>query len=565
MSKYDFIDNINREEQIKNIRLAEYQAYMEEIKDGYLSLHPDKYGCYSKFVRDFATDDLLDDFPHIMHEFLKVEFGNIDKYTEISYWQMVRGTIAPHMELFCQSKNIMFSAYKQGNIFAKKCWINIFREYFEVYNRKLAGKKSVDFKYLHSMIKDIESDDEYFIEMAGLLTMSEIMGIEINEDCSYAYYALNQVHDKDVDLSNNVASEYELSKESISKACEWADRLADENPAPEDWYDTKKRGYRPLRYSSEISQLIMKMNRFGSDYPMVANYEKCLSPMTALVYTKALLNENHPNVEYKDSEIMSMAPIAMISDSFAEAMLQTFHYIDILFGLNEVVAEGTNRQYYESSLKKGIVPEARLNSSERIESIERDNNKESEIDIIANSDSTEVENELLQEIERLRLILHKKDAQYEYLKRLYNEKENSSKQLVNLSEQYQTEHLELVELRRHLYMLSEEDLEDQEYDLQETINRLHDYKVTVIGGHSNWVQKLKGMLPGWTFIKPQVSDVINEKNILNTDYVYFFTDFLSHSTYYRYMNVVRKNNLKFGYIHSVNTESNIIQFGKDLL
>ena len=61
MSKYDFIDNINREEQIKNIRLAEYQAYMEEIKDGYLSLHPDKYGCYSKFVRDFATDDLLDD------------------------------------------------------------------------------------------------------------------------------------------------------------------------------------------------------------------------------------------------------------------------------------------------------------------------------------------------------------------------------------------------------------------------------------------------------------------------------------------------------------------------
>ena len=563
MSKYDFIDNINREEQIKNIRLAEYQAYMEEIKDGYLSLHPDKYGCYSKFVRDFATDDLLDDFPHIMHEFLKVEFGNIDKYTEISYWQMVRGTIAPHIELFCQSKNIMFSAYKQGNIFAKKCWINIFREYFEVYNRKLAGKKSVDFKYLHSMIKDIESDDEYFIEMAGLLTMSEIMGIEINEDCSYAYYALNQVNDKNVDLSNNVASEYELSKESISKACEWVDKLANENPIPENWYDTKKRGYRPLRYSNEIAQLIMQMNRFGSYYPTVANYEKCLSPMTSLVYTKALLIENHPNVEYKDSEIMSMAPVAMVTDSFAEAILQTFHYMDIMFGMDEVVAEGTDRNYYKSSLKNGIIPEIKTDNNENKKSTEEEEHVLINVD--TKLESAEIHKELLQEIERLRLVIHKKDSQYEYLKRLYNEKESSKKQFDNLNEQYQTEHIELVELRRHLYMLSEEDIESQACDLQEMVNKLQDYKVTVIGGHSNWTQKLKSILPGWTFIKPQVSDVINEKNILNVDFVYFFTDFLSHSTYYRYMNFIRKNNLKFGYVHSVNPEANIIQFCRDLL
>ena len=41
------------------------------------------------------------------------------------------------------------------------------------------------------------------------------------------------------------------------------------------------------------------------------------------------------------------------------------------------------------------------------------------------------------------------------------------------------------------------------------------------------------------------------------DYVFFFSDTISHSTYYRYLNVLRERKISFGYIHGVNIENNI--------
>ena len=37
----------------------------------------------------------------------------------------------------------------------------------------------------------------------------------------------------------------------------------------------------------------------------------------------------------------------------------------------------------------------------------------------------------------------------------------------------------------------------------------------------------------------------------------FFSDTISHSTYYRYLNVLRERKINFGYIHGVNIENNI--------
>ena len=52
--------------------------------------------------------------------------------------------------------------------------------------------------------------------------------------------------------------------------------------------------------------------------------------------------------------------------------------------------------------------------------------------------------------------------------------------------------------------------------------------------------------------------------VVNADKVYFFTDIISHSKYYKYMNVVREKKADFGYIHGVNIEKNIRDIYKDL-
>lgn len=48
------------------------------------------------------------------------------------------------------------------------------------------------------------------------------------------------------------------------------------------------------------------------------------------------------------------------------------------------------------------------------------------------------------------------------------------------------------------------------------------------------------------------------------DNVYFFTDTISHSTYFKYMNVVKEHGVDFGYIHGVNIENNMRQMYREL-
>ena len=56
---------------------------------------------------------------------------------------------------------------------------------------------------------------------------------------------------------------------------------------------------------------------------------------------------------------------------------------------------------------------------------------------------------------------------------------------------------------------------------------------------------------------PEASGSTDVSIVDKADYVYFFTDTISHSTYHQFMNVIRERKINFGYIHGVNIEKNI--------
>ena len=64
---------------------------------------------------------------------------------------------------------------------------------------------------------------------------------------------------------------------------------------------------------------------------------------------------------------------------------------------------------------------------------------------------------------------------------------------------------------------------------------------------------------------PGVSGAIESSVVHNADYVYFFTDILTHSTYNRYIKELRKRKISFGYIHSVNIDANICKIYRDVV
>lgn len=89
-------------------------------------------------------------------------------------------------------------------------------------------------------------------------------------------------------------------------------------------------------------------------------------------------------------------------------------------------------------------------------------------------------------------------------------------------------------------------------------------KVTIVGGHINWVQKMKKLFPNWTYISPNVSVSNDSRWIVGSDFVYFFTDTLSHSVYNSFIQVVRDKDVAFGYIHGVNIEANVKQMWEEV-
>ena len=66
-------------------------------------------------------------------------------------------------------------------------------------------------------------------------------------------------------------------------------------------------------------------------------------------------------------------------------------------------------------------------------------------------------------------------------------------------------------------------------------------------------------------LSQDVPAIEGDRLLDGADMVYFFTDYLSHSTYGRFVRLVRENRIPFGYIHTVNVESLVRQVFEDLV
>ena len=87
--------------------------------------------------------------------------------------------------------------------------------------------------------------------------------------------------------------------------------------------------------------------------------------------------------------------------------------------------------------------------------------------------------------------------------------------------------------------------------------------IAIIGGHVNWINKVKKEFPRWKFFDANVSRLSESMVLDDTEKVYFFTNHLNHSIYGKYISLIRENKISFGYLHSINMEIIIKQIYKD--
>ena len=131
-------------------------------------------------------------------------------------------------------------------------------------------------------------------------------------------------------------------------------------------------------------------------------------------------------------------------------------------------------------------------------------------------------------------------------------------------QKYQSEREELIALREYAYRSELEPSQITEDSFADMKKALADKNIAIIGGHINWINKLKQLFPQWLFIHSESYKTIDGKMLEGKDKVYFFTDHISHATYGKFITAVRERKIPFGYLGTLNIEQIVRQVYEDM-
>ena len=167
--------------------------------------------------------------------------------------------------------------------------------------------------------------------------------------------------------------------------------------------------------------------------------------------------------------------------------------------------------------------------------------------------------DLYKEIEKLRASLKAKDQTISQLSRMYREASQKAKEEQVDAERWDDDRVELARLREHVYQMTEDDLKPQTIPEESMEAALKDRRIVIVGGHDNWVHFMKEKFPSWNYIKPGIANTVPESAVMNAEYLFFFTDTLSHGAYGKFIHVARVHGISFGYLHGTNIPETVKQ------
>ena len=73
------------------------------------------------------------------------------------------------------------------------------------------------------------------------------------------------------------------------------------------------------------------------------------------------------------------------------------------------------------------------------------------------------------------------------------------------------------------------------------------------------------LFPEWFFVHPDAYKTVNAGMLEGKEKVYFFTDYINHISYKKFIAIVRERNIPFGYIGSRNINSVVSQIYQEMV
>lgn len=511
--------------------------YMMNIQDD-KKLMPDTYGCERFFVDFFINDEMREDFPLIARDFYVHEFANIPKHQDVEYFDIEAGEDWPELMFNRFTLGLMMNAVNSGSEYTKALFLYLHKTYYKKEYRTLKRFSKMSLSELLALAKPEGRRHLYYANLSRILCIAPMYGIKFDVKCHVVYGILNEFINK---FGLSVGYSFDEDVGDSFKDCR---KEIDER------FDQKKL----YSLDAKMSKFLGNVFQWLGYSPKYADWcdENDRGVEDRLAIALSILKKTFPksNREYSAEEltlygmIVHCASAMTCNSSWLAETLRRLAY-------------GESGTFYYDEFPSMFHPE-----DVQVKTSRSENNKTKRQvkDFVEHAGADECRHDefvLIEEVDKLRRKVHKLESDNSTLRAGLAEKRRLEEESKDIRKQLEASKRELAVLRNYVYKLTESDNPITDKKIESMRETIAGYRIVIVGGHSNWLSKMKKEFPDWLFINPEASGSTDVSIVDKADYVYFFTDTISHSKYHQFMNVIRERKINFGYIHGVNIERNI--------
>lgn len=510
---------------------------------------PDTTGADYFFIDEFFTMDMELDFALIEQDFLQHCSGKLQEFNEAGwYGEDERWTAAPKIALQKKLLRLMYNGAKLGDRYCVELIKYLYKLYHKKEYNQLKRFRTISISEIFALSEDEWGGNNYGA-MGRILGMCQFMNIKQEDSCSILYLLLDKTR-KEWISDNEKEREFSYFEDGLFEECVQQIELWMKDIDQSDFRGFRK-ATKVYYEHDEFVEACLRHLGYPSDYAYLC-MENYMGLRIQMARTLAVLKTANSKKEYTFDEVQKYT--AMYST--VSALVNVAEYFDTELGY--LTGDPVDDFEKEDMLFK---PE---NVQYKPEEDKKTPSQKSITNVAPVSNGSAREEDYLKEIALLRSKINEKELENKNLREIYRQTKKQYDEADRMNKKYESERDELIALRNFVYRLEQEVEEIADDSFEDMKKSIVSKNVVIIGGHVNWINKLKAIFPDWLYIPPSAYKTVDGKMLDNKDHVYFYTDYMNHISYIKFIAAVRERKIPFGYLGSVNIETVVKQIYEDL-
>lgn len=535
------MNNYPNEENLRAAVFQQLEPYISQEKIAKINgekIAPDTTGVDYFFLIGFLTPQMEDDFSVIEHEFLTrcrnklVEFNEIGEYgaADIRVYN-------PIQSLHAKILRLIYNGAKADDEYC----VELIRRLYKTYHRKEYNQLKKFARLSGEDVVTLSENNEDPLEekliTARVLVMGNFLGIKIDENCSLFYYMLEGGREVYLSFLDKHLDTNAVPAEKIQ---EYGDQLENMLSEAKGKAPNKDELYSPYLEATKFIAECFKQHDFSDDYMQLCTAEGG-SRTFNLIQSLAILKKLNPNKDYSLQDIYVYSCVEQLITAFTDIIADYDYEVGFLLG----------DQLDETEMEKVLFKPVSIISREG----QCDNQSHKLVNVAPIEADSATQDDYLQEINKLRGRVRAREQDIKDLRDRIRELQRDADEAVNRIQALETDREELIALRNYAYSQRDEDDDIPEEDeLSKMRDVISEKKIAIIGGHQKWHNKLRKLFPKWSLIYMDEYKSVTESMLENKDFVFFFTDYITHKSYKKCVRMLRDKGIEFGYLKGINSE-----------